>query len=73
MSIYGNTPEEVIDLFLKEKWGKDYSQHYVSRVKRNDMAEKIFKNKTIRSRVNKFKLMNDAEYKALIKKVLDFA
>jgi len=70
MSVFGDTPEEVIDLFLMEKWGKDYSQHYISKVKKGDMLEKMIKNKSIRNKVNQLQSMDDTQYKVLLKGVL---
>jgi len=70
MSVWGNTPEEVVDFFLMEKWGKDYRQHYISKVKKGDMLEKMVTNKSLKNKVNQLQSMDDAKYKALLKGVL---
>jgi len=68
-----NTPEEVIDLFLIDKWGKDYKEHYISKVKRTDMLEKMMKNKILRNKVNGFQTMDDSQFKQLVKNVMGLA
>jgi len=70
MSVYGDSPQEVVDLYLREKWGKDYKDHYVSKVKKGDMLQSLMKNRSVRSKVNKLKSMDDSQYKALLQEVL---